>query len=82
MRTTLTLEDEVARRLDEEMHRHGESFKQTVNRILKMGLAVATPQGPRPEPFQVQAFDLGLREGLSYDNIGDLLEVVEGAEHL
>lgn len=82
MRTTLTLDDEVAKRLEEEMHRRGESFKKTVNRILKLGLATASRENNTLRPYQVQPFDLGLKEGLSYDNIADLLEEIEGPHHL
>ncbi|MEM7482523.1 MAG: DUF2191 domain-containing protein [Acidobacteriota bacterium] len=39
MRTTLTLEDDLAEALKEEAHRAGHSFKRTVNEVLRAGLA-------------------------------------------
>jgi hypothetical protein len=75
VRTTLTLDDEVAKRLEEEMHRRGKSFKKTV--ILKLGLATASKENNTLRPYQVQPFDLGLKEGLSYDNIADLLKEID-----
>jgi plasmid stability protein len=81
MRTTLTLDDDVAAKLRAEARRSGTSFKETVNNALRRGL------NPRSSPavkraFVVRARDLGaLRTGLTLDNVGDLLETVEGARH-
>ena len=49
MRTTLTLDDPVARQLKDEAHRTGRSFKAVVNETLRAGLARgrATPAGRR-----------------------------------
>jgi hypothetical protein len=64
------------------MYRCGEeSFKKTVNRILHIGLATSTRESNRLQPFKVRPFDMGLRDGLSYDNIGELLEDLEGPDH-
>lgn len=79
MRTTLTLDEDIAQALNHERHSRGESFRATVNRILKLGLAAANPQ--RLEPFRLNPFDLGLREGFSYDHVGELLEELEGPRH-
>lgn len=81
MRTTLTLDEDVAAKLAAEARRTGRSFKQTVNDALRRGLASARPRGPR-KPFKVVARDLGdLRPGLSLDSIARLLEQVEGPLH-
>jgi len=79
-RTTLTLEDDVAARLQAEARRTGRSFKEVVNELLRLGLG-ARRQGQRREPFRVAARDLGLRPGLDYDDVGGLLEQVEGPAH-
>ena len=49
MRTTLTIDDPVARQLKDEAHRTGRSFKAVVNETLRVGLArgPATPAGRR-----------------------------------
>ena len=44
MRTTLTLEPDVARMIDEEVHRTRRPFKQVVNEALRRGLATAKPR--------------------------------------
>jgi hypothetical protein len=40
MRTTLTLDDDVEAKLRAEMRRSGSSFRETVNRVLRLGLNV------------------------------------------
>ena len=81
MRTTLTLDEDVARKLQGEARRSGRSFKETVNSALRHALNEAR-QASSEGPFRVEARDLGrLRPGLSLDNVGDLLEEVEGPLH-
>lgn len=78
MRTTLTLDDDVAARLRAEARRTGRPFKQVVNECLRRGLLRPRRAAGRA-PFRVVARDLGaLKPGLSLDNIAELLEVVEG----
>jgi hypothetical protein len=80
MRTTLSLDDDVAAKLKEEMQRSGRSFKQTVNAVLREGLCAPQHRQP-PEPFVVKPRDLKARPGIEFDNIGELLEQVEGPSH-
>jgi plasmid stability protein len=78
MRTTLTLDDDVAAKLKAEARRSGRSFRDVVNDTLRRGMATRSPS-PAREPFKVAARDLGaLRPGLTLDNVADLLEQVEG----
>lgn len=80
MRTTLTLDDDVAAKLRAESRRRGQSFKQLVNEYLRLGLIAR--RRPRPaSPFVVHARPLNLRPGLNYENIWELVEQVEGASH-
>lgn len=80
MRTTLTLDDDVFAKVRAEMRKSGRSFKETVNEYLRLGLNARRAAGPKKK-FHVRARPLGLREGLSYDNIGKLLEQIEGPLH-
>jgi hypothetical protein len=82
VRTTLTLDEDVARRLKAEMRRSGKPFRAVVNECLRAALATR-PRDPAAEtPFVVKARDLGaLRPGLSLDNVGELLEAAEGPLH-
>ncbi len=80
MRTTLTLDDDLARKLRSEASRSGRSFREAVNEALRRGLASRSEK--RPAPFKVHARDLGkLRPGLSLDSVADLIEQVEGPLH-
>lgn len=81
MRTTLTLDEDVAEKLRAEARRSGRSFREVVNEAIRRGLLT---HGPRrlSERFKVAARDLGnLRPGLDLDNVGELLERVEGSLH-
>jgi hypothetical protein len=78
MRTTLTLDEDVASKLQSESRRSGRSFREVVNETLRRGLAQKTGSPPSA-PFRVVARDLGeLRPGLSLDNVNELIEQVEG----
>lgn len=80
MRTTITLEKDVVAKLKEETRRTGRPFKQIVNEYLRLGFT-ARQQFQEPKPFRVKARALGLRPGISIDNIGELLEQIEGPAH-
>jgi len=82
VRTTLSLDEDVAGRLKAEVRRSGKPFKEVVNEYLRHALAARSSDRPRQPAFQIHARDLGaLRPGLSLDNIGDLLEAAEGPTH-
>jgi hypothetical protein len=77
MRTTLTLDDDIAAKLKAESRRAGRPFREVVNETLRRGLASKRVTSRRP--FKVVTRDLGdLKPGLSLDNIAELLEQVEG----
>ena len=81
MRTTLTLDEHVAAKLRAESRRSGRSFKDVVNDALRRGLATA-PAPQERTPFVVHARDLGPTEpGLNLDNVGELLDRIEGPQH-
>lgn len=81
MRTTLTLDDDVAAKLKAESRRAGRPFREIVNETLRRGLASRHTTSQR-RPFAITARDLGkLKPGLSLDNVAELIERVEGALH-
>ena len=79
MRTTLTLDSDVARLLKEESHRRRRPFKQVVNELLRRELN--KPSLKELQPFKVKARSLGERPGLNYDNISELLEQIAGPNY-
>jgi hypothetical protein len=80
VRTTLTLDDDLAAKLRADARQSGKPFKQIVNRVLRLGLKTQTEAKALP-PFKVRTRDLGLRPGLAFDNIEELLEQIEGPFH-
>lgn len=80
MRTTLTLDEDVAAKLRAEARRSGQPFKQVVNYFLRLGL-ISPSQLKPARPFVVRTQALGLRPGFSYDNTSELLEQIEGSSH-
>jgi hypothetical protein len=80
VRTTLTLDDDVRAKLEQEMRRRGTTFKELVNHYLRLGLNARKAAKPARK-FVVRARPMGLREGLSLESIPKLLEQLEGPLH-
>ena len=80
MRTTLTIDDDIAMLVEQAVRQSGDSYKGTVNRLLRLGLT-ASQEGAVRKPFVVTPRAMGLPPGLSYDCIPQLLEEVEGPYH-
>jgi plasmid stability protein len=81
VRTTLTLEDDVAARLRAEARRTGRPFETLVNEALRAGLLQKRLSRPKQQ-FTIESHNFGgLRPGVSLDNIGELLERIEGPDY-
>ena len=68
MRTTLTLEPDVALKLKCKMAEQKLTLKDAVNQALRVGLAAK--DAPARAPFKVVPFDLGLPPGIDQDKLG------------
>ncbi len=80
MRTTLTLDADVAAKLKATARRTGRPFKEVVNDALRKGLL--TDKAERRAPFRIATRSLGgVRPGVRIDDIAGLLEQVEGPQH-
>ena len=78
MRTTLTLDDDVAAALERLRRSRRIGLKQLVNEALRRGLSdMGKRRGPR-EPVRTRAVTLGRVRIASIDNIGEALAIVEG----
>lgn len=77
MRTTLTLNEDVAAYLKAVERKTGLSRKDLVNRALQKGLS-QMEHPPKVKPYQAEPRAMGLRPGLSYDNVEELLGIIEG----
>jgi hypothetical protein len=80
MRTTLTLDPDVATRAKKGVAKLHKPLKEIINAALRVGLDEVLK--PRPaRPYRTKARPLGLRPGFSYDNISELLARVEEEDH-
>ncbi|HYD49453.1 MAG TPA: hypothetical protein VEB21_13950 [Terriglobales bacterium] len=78
MRTTLTLDDDVAARLKDWARRKKVPFKEAVNAILRRGFAAPEVGSKGARRFKVEVFDRPFRPGvdpLRLNQLSDELEV-------
>ena len=82
MRTTLTIDDDIAVLVKQEVRRSGDSFKGTVNTLLRRGLMNSRQKADK-KPFVVTPFPLGIGEMLDRHDgsVSALLEELEGPYH-
>jgi hypothetical protein len=74
MRTTLTLDPDVARLVDDAIHRERRSMKQVINDALRRALAAPNR---RSEPYRVRVHESPLRPGVDragFNRLADELE--------
>jgi hypothetical protein len=80
VRTTLTIDDDIAVLVEQEQRRSGASFKSTVNSLLLRGLN--TRSNPEPKkPFVVTPIAMNTGLGTRYQKVEDLIESLEGPMH-
>ena len=80
MRTTLTLDPDIAAKAKHGAAILGKPFKEVINAALRVGLeAILAP--PAVQPYRTKPRPLGLRQGFSYDNISELIAASEGDNH-
>jgi hypothetical protein len=76
MRTTLTLDADVAKMIAEEVHRVRKPLKHVVNEALRRGLT--SSGGRRPaKPYRVRAHRATLRPGLDRGRLNALADETE-----
>lgn len=78
MRTTLTIEDDVAAELERLRRSRDSSFKDVVNDALRRGLRELTAPPRRRERFQTQVVVLGRLRLASLDDISESIAIAEG----
>ncbi len=80
MRTTLTLDDQLARELKEIAHRAGKPFKVVVDETLRNGLRSGRSR-PAPKPFRLEPVSLGgLVSGGTLDKALTIADAIEDEE--
>jgi len=81
MRTTLTLDDDVAARLKAAVKQQRRPFKVVVNDALRSGLEAMHHPAPVHRRFRTAGFNLGASLVGSPDNVEEVLSRVEGEDH-
>lgn len=79
MRTTLTLDEDIAVQLVGACRTSGKSFNEVVNTTLRRGLLESPFAAQQSNAFVVQAQSLGrLKPGIAFDKISLLLDEADG----
>jgi hypothetical protein len=76
MRTTLTLEDDLAELLKRRARELGIPFKEAVNRTIRAGIGAATVTRRHPAPKTI-SHSFGFRPGIDLDKLGQLADELE-----
>lgn len=75
MRTTLTIEEDVAQKLKAEMRKTGASLKTVVNQTLRKGIEGGAPR----KRFKVKGRPMGLRRGVNYSKTSEMLDWLDNS---
>jgi hypothetical protein len=78
MRTTLTLDPDVAALLQRVRGARGATLKDAVNEALRRGLKQMTEQAPEPTRHHTEAVSLGRCLIRDLDDVAEALAVAEG----
>jgi len=81
MRTTLSLDDDVAALLDRVRKARKAGLKQVVNSALRDGLTRMLAPAPSRKPFRTRTTSLGRCYLPDLDNISDVLATVQGERY-
>ena len=76
MRTTVTLDDDVARQLEELTRDRHISFKEALNSTLRRGLG----RFAEARPYKMPSYSMGLRPGINLDKALQLAADMEDEE--
>ncbi len=77
MRTTLTLEDDLARRLKELARQKDRKFKEVVNDAIRKGLSLGELPPNEQERFTVRAQARGFRAGVDPTKLNQVYDDLE-----
>lgn len=77
MRTTVTLDPDVAAKLKELAHRRRASFKETLNDVIRNGLSSQAVTREPSERYVVEPHAGGFRPGIDPDKVNQLVDELE-----
>lgn len=80
MRTTLTIEEDVAAALERLRKTRNDSMKDLINEALRCGIKEMTGKPKRRERFETRSVSLGRPRLANVDNIAEVLAIAEGED--
>jgi len=80
IKTTVTLDEDVVRRVKAESRSRGASFRDTLNDLLRTALLNSQTR-PWTRSLRIKPTHIGYREGLNHNDVESLLEFGEGERH-
>ncbi|MGH9175721.1 MAG: CopG family transcriptional regulator [Vicinamibacterales bacterium] len=80
MRTTLTLDDDVAVQIERLRRDRDASLKDIVNELLRRGLQAGDARPKKRKPFVTRAIDAGEPLLPNVDNVAEVLSLIEGED--
>lgn len=83
IRTTVTLDEDVLKRVKDESKSTGRSFRETLNELVRDALAAKADRPQRKREFRIDPvpMDMPRPEGITYDCTEQLLEYLDGPGH-
>ena len=80
MRTTLTIDDDIAARIEEQRRRDGQSLKQVINRLLREGLR-HDQRPPGARKYRTKTHKLHMRPGFDAARLNQMVDALETDTH-
>jgi len=77
MRTTLTLDEDLAKRLKELARQGGRSFKEVTNEVIRRGLSAGEAQVESVQRFCVESKACGFKAGVDPHKLNQIYDDLE-----
>ena len=77
MRTTVTIDDDVAKELKERARRSDKSFKKVLNESLRLAFSMERSSIGRLKRFRVRPFRSAFRPGIDLEKLNQLADQLE-----
>jgi hypothetical protein len=80
MRTTMTIDDDLADSIERLRDRENLSFRAAVEQLLRAGLR-ATESKPKSRPYCGKTFNMGLQQGIDPNRFNQLVDELDVEEY-
>ena len=77
MRTTLTLDEDLAKQLKDLAWQEGRSFNQVTNEVIRRGLSAGESQVEGVAPYRVEARVCGLKPNVDPNKLNQICDHLE-----